>query len=418
MAEHTYPLLARQPIFNRKMVVCGYELLYRPRFSQPALIIDGDSASTQVLLNTFTDLSIHKVVGNKRAFINFTGPLMDAHLPFDTAQLVIEVLESEYTSPKLLHRLKVLKEKGFTIALDDFELNDQTEPLVAYADIVKLDVLVLSESQLQQHIQWLKPLGVEILAEKIETFAMLETCRELGCDYFQGYFLERPQLISGRRLSENRQAVVSLLAAINNPDVEFEDIEDIISRDAVLSYKLLRLVNSAAFGLPRTIESLRQAIALLGLKIIKNWVSLLAMTNLDDKPLELAVKALIRARFCELLAANSRPRHQCDPFFTVGLLSTLDAFMDVPLPQLLGDIQLSDTLRQALLEGAGEEGKLLKIAIAYERGQWEEIDWEYLARQGLDQPQTAALYLQTLEWVDDTGLTLDQAARQESSTGS
>ncbi len=393
------------------MVVCGYELLYRSHTSHPPLIVDGDSASSQVLLNTFTDLSIHKVVGNKRAFINFTGPLMDAPLPFDTGQLVIEVLESEYTSPRLLHRLKVLKEKGFTIALDDFELNAHTEPLVAYADIVKLDVLALNEAQLQQHIAWLKPLGVAILAEKIETFAMLEACRALGCDYFQGYFLERPQLISGRRLSENKQSVVALLAAINSPDVEFEDIEEIISRDAVLSYKLLRLVNSAAFGLPRTIESLRQAITLLGLKIIKNWVSLLAMTNLDDKPLELAVKALIRARFCELLAATSHPRHQCDSFFTVGLLSTLDAFMDVPLPQLLGDIHLSDSLRQALLEGTGEEGKLLRIAIAYEHGEWDDIDWEYLQQRGLDQTQAAELYMQTLEWVDDTGLTLETSQR-------
>lgn len=397
------------------MEVYGYELLYRSHLLNRATIIDGDRASTQVLLNTFANLSIDKVVGKKHAFINFTGTLMDAQLPFDTSQLVIEVLENEYTNNTLLHRLKVLKDRGFTIALDDFELSEHTEPLIAYADIIKLDVMALDADALRTHIHTLKPLGVKILAEKIETFAMLELCKALGCDFFQGYFLERPQIISGRRLSENRQAVVRLLALVNNPDVAFENIEEIISQDPVLSYKLLRLVNSAAFGLPRTIESLRQAITLLGLKNIKNWVSLLAMSNLDDKPLELSIKALVRARFCELLAAVSRPLHHCDQFFTVGLLSTLDAFMDVSLPLLLSDIELSSTLREALLEGKGEEGKLLQTAIAYEHAQWDNIDWAYLEQQGIDQPRASALYLQTLEWVDDTGMVIGRVPEERES---
>lgn len=417
MTAHTYPLFARQPIFTRKMAVYGYELLYRSPTDHPSAITDGDKASTQVLLSAFTDMRLQKVVGNKRAFINFTGALMDAALPFDNHQLVIEVLESEYANPKLLHRLKVLKEKGFTIALDDFERNPDTEPLVAYADIVKLDVLALNEQQLQQHLTWLQPLGVATVAEKIETSAMLETCKSLGFDYFQGYFLERPQVIKGRRLSENKQSVLALLAAIHAPEVEFEDIEHIISRDAVLSYKLLKLVNSAAFGLPRTIESLRQAMTLLGLKIIKNWVGLLAMSNLSDKPLELAIKALVRARFCELLAAKSRLPHQCDSFFTVGLLSTLDAFMDLPLPQLLDDIRLSQDLQQALLKGAGAEGKFLQIAIAYERGEWDKIDWEFLQQQGVDQADAVTLYLQTLDWVNSTGTNLEPANSRSLASG-
>jgi EAL and modified HD-GYP domain-containing signal transduction protein len=396
------PLLARQPIFDRQMQVVAYELLYRADQQNRAQFADGDSASTQVLLNTFAELSIKQVVGQRRAFINFTAELMHTQLPFDTSQLVIEVLETEIINSALLHRLKQLREDGFAIALDDFELTAQSEALLPYADIVKLDVLALSDSALRAHVQQLKPLGIELLAEKIETFEMLEHCRTLGFSMFQGYFLERPQVITGQRLTQSRQAVLQLLAQLNNPEAAFEDIEITLSRDPVLSYKLLRLVNSAAFGLPRTIESLRQALTLLGLTIIRNWIGLLAMSKLGDKPAELSVKALTRAKMCELMAAHTRPRHECDTFFTAGLLSTLGAFMDMPLSQALADIHLSRALCQALLEYAGPEGEVLQSVIHYEHGQWEKINWAFLQTLQLDPHSLSAVYLETLAWVDET----------------
>ncbi|BFM20435.1 EAL and HDOD domain-containing protein [Gilvimarinus japonicus] len=397
-----FPLLARQPIFNRAMEVVAYELLYRADHQNRAQFTDGNSASTQVLLNTFAELSIEKVVGKQRAFINFTAALMATRYPFDTSQLVIEVLESEVINANLLHRLKQLREDGFAIALDDFVLTEQSASLIPYADIIKLDVLALSEQALIAHIKYLKPLGVQLIAEKIETFEMLEHCRALGCDMFQGYFLEKPQVIKGQRLNESKQAVLQLLARLNDPNAAFEDIEVIIARDPVLSYKLLRLVNSAAFALPRTIESLRQALTLLGLKIIRNWIGLLAMAKLGDKPAELSVKALTRAKLCELIASQTRPSTQCDTFFTVGLLSTLGAFMDAPLPKVLEDIQLSTALRDALLEHSGIEGQVLETVIHYEHGDWNKIDWDFLVSQQLDPHTLSALYLQTLAWVDDT----------------
>ncbi|MCP8898820.1 EAL and HDOD domain-containing protein [Gilvimarinus xylanilyticus] len=406
------PLLARQPIFNTQLEVVAYELLYRATHANRADFVDGSIASSQVLLNTFTELSIEAVVGPHRAFVNFTGPLMDATLPFDHKQLVIEVLETEHIDAGLLHRLKILREQGFSIALDDFVLNRKSAALLPYADIIKLDVLALNQEQLEKHSGYLKKLGLELLAEKIETFEMLEYCQGLGFDYFQGYFLEKPKVLSGQRLSESKQSVLQLLAKLNAPEASFEDIETIISRDPVLSYKLLRLVNSAAFGLPRQIESLRQALTLLGLKIIKNWIGLLAMAKLSDKPPELAVNALIRAKMCELMAAVQLPQAQCDTYFTTGLLSMLDAFMDAPLEQVLADIQLSDNLRRALLDFEGTEGKFLQAAITYERGQWQDIDWPYLAHYDLNPGVLTELYLQTLSWVDDTQLTLQADVRE------
>lgn len=401
-----FPLLARQPIFNRRMEVVAYELLYRADNKNRAKFADGNSASTQVLLNTFAELSIEKVVGKLQAFINFTAALMETRFPFDTSQLVIEVLENEVIDASLLHSLKKLREDGFSIALDDFVLSEQSAVLIPFADIVKLDVLALTEPQLIAHINHLKPLGVQLIAEKIETFEMLEHCRALGFDMFQGYFLERPQVIKGQRLNESRQAVLQLLAQLNDPNAAFEDIEIIIARDPVLSYKLLRLVNSAAFALPRTIESLRQALTLLGLKLIRNWIGLLAMAKLGDKPAELSVKALTRAKLCELIASQSRPHTQCDTFFTVGLLSTLGAFMDAPLHEVLDDIKLSEALRDALLKHSGTEGQILDTVIHYEHGEWNKIDWDFLEQEQLNPHTLSALYLQTLEWVDETMSTL------------
>jgi c-di-GMP phosphodiesterase len=396
------PLLARQPIFNRKMQVVAYELLCRSCDLNEYTADGGDMASSQVLLHTFTELSIHSVVGHHQAFINFTRTLLMTPPPFDRRQLVVEVLEGQQIDAQMLHSLRSLREQGYTIALDDFELTDETRDLIPYADIIKLDVLQLSPQQVREHIDYLKPFGLTLLAEKVETYEMLEYCKDAGFDLFQGYFLARPKVIKGRRITENKQAVLQLLSVLHDPDVPLERVEQLVARDPMLSYKLLRLVNSAAFALPRTIESLRQAITLLGLNIIKNWVNLLAMANLGDKPVELSIAALTRARMCEIIAATMSGKKRQDTFFTVGLLSTLDAFMDAPLEVLLGNISLSEQLNEALLKHLGDEGKVLDIVEHYERAEWDKIDWEYLGSRSISPDTLSHIYLDALSWVTTT----------------
>ena len=396
------PLLARQPIFNRKMQVVAYELLCRSCDLNEYTADGGDMASSQVLLHTFTELSIHSVVGHHQAFINFTRTLLLTPPPFDRRQLVVEVLEGQQIDAQMLHSLRSLREQGYTIALDDFELTDETRDLIPYADIIKLDVLQLSPDQIREHIDYLKPFGLTLLAEKVETYEMLEYCKDAGFDLFQGYFLARPKVIKGRKITENKQAVLQLLSVLHDPDVPLEQVEQLVARDPMLSYKLLRLVNSAAFALPRTIESLRQAITLLGLNIIKNWVNLLAMANLGDKPMELSIAALTRARMCEIIAATMSGKKRQDTFFTVGLLSTLDAFMDAPLEILLRNISLSEQLNEALLQHLGDEGKVLDIVEHYERAEWDKIDWDYLGSRNISPDTLSHIYLDALTWVTTT----------------
>ena len=384
------------------MQVVAYELLCRSCDLNEYTADSGDMASSQVLLHTFTELSIHSVVGHHQAFINFTRTLLMTPPPFDRRQLVVEVLEGQQIDAQMLHSLRSLREQGYTIALDDFELTDETRDLIPYADIIKLDVLQLSPQQIREHIDYLKPFGLTLLAEKVETYEMLEYCKDAGFDLFQGYFLARPKVIKGRRITENKQAVLQLLSVLHDPDVPLERVEQLVARDPMLSYKLLRLVNSAAFALPRTIESLRQAITLLGLNIIKNWVNLLAMANLGDKPVELSIAALTRARMCEIIAATMSGKKRQDTFFTVGLLSTLDAFMDAPLEVLLGNISLSEQLNEALLKHLGDEGKVLDIVEHYERAEWDKIDWEYLGSRSISPDTLSHIYLDALSWVTTT----------------
>ncbi|HSX84407.1 MAG TPA: HDOD domain-containing protein [Cellvibrio sp.] len=400
------PLLARQPIFNRKMQVVAYELLCRSCDLNEYTANGGDMASSQVLLHTFTELSIHSVVGHHQAFINFTRTLLLTPPPFDRRQLVVEVLEGQQVDAQMLHSLRSLREQGYTIALDDFELTDETRDLIPYADIIKLDVLQLSPEQIREHIEYLEPFGLTLLAEKVETYEMLEYCKDAGFDLFQGYFLARPKVIKGRKITENKQAVLQLLSVLHDPDVPLEQVEQLVARDPMLSYKLLRLVNSAAFALPRTIESLRQAITLLGLDIIKNWVNLLAMANLGDKPMELSIAALTRARMCEIIAATMSGKKRQDTFFTVGLLSTLDAFMDAPLEILLSNISLSEQLNEALLNHLGDEGKVLDIVEHYERAEWDKIDWDYLNSRNISPDTLSHIYLDALNWVTTTMATM------------
>jgi EAL and modified HD-GYP domain-containing signal transduction protein len=396
------PLLARQPIFDGNMQVVAYELLCRNSDLKFITSTDGDAASSQVLLNAFTELSIEEVVGKHKAYVNFTRTLLDSPPPFNRQKLVIEVLEGQQIDASMLHSLKQLREQGYTIALDDFELNENTESLIAYADIIKLDVLNLSPEQLQYHIDYLKPFGITLIAEKVETYEMFEQCKALGFDLFQGYFLAKPRVITGRKISENKQSVLQLLSALHDPNIQLEKIERMIARDTLLSFKLLRLVNSAAFGLQREVDSLRQAIMLLGLNKLRNWVNLLALSNLSGKPHELSVAALTRARMCEMISTKLKQHSRPDSYFTVGLLSTLDAFLDTPLEELLRNLSLSEALNQAMLTHAGPEGLVLQVVQAHEQGHWQDIDWEHLEKLGLTPEVLAEIYVDSLHWVAET----------------
>jgi c-di-GMP phosphodiesterase len=387
--------IGRQPIFDRELQVVAYELLYRGNQQNNfAAVTDGEMATTQVLVNAFMEIGFDDLVGEHHAFINMTRSFILGEqlksLPND--RVVIEILEDIEIDEEVISSVKALSEAGYSIALDDFVYHESLKPLVLLADIIKIDLMALSASEIEQHVLELKQYDVKLLAEKVETRQEYENCKALGFDYFQGYFFCKPQIIKGEKLPTNRVAILQLVSKIYDPEVTFQELDVLISRDVSLSYKLLRIINSAAYALPRKIDSMKQALTILGMKHIRNWVSMIAFSGIDDKPAELFQIAMIRAKMCESVG-QSLGHKDSDAYFTVGLFSNLDALMDQPLEALVTPLPLSLEIKSALLDKAGEMGVVLSCVLAYENADWESVD-----HSQVDPHVIKNMYAMSLHW--------------------
>lgn len=379
MTEPTDILLARQPIYDTEKKVVGYELLFRENSDIPTVgFFDGNRATSRVLLSLFTESDINTITHGLPAFINFTAELIHNPPLFDPKTMIIEVLEDICITDKIVSSLKKLKAKGFTLALDDYVMDDKYNPIIDLVDIIKLELPEMDDAKLASTIQKLKQHNVKILAEKIETPEIFNRCRDLGCDMFQGYFLAKPEIIKGRKLAANKMAVLNLISEIQAPEIDMAGLTQVISRDPGLSFKLLKLINSAAFKRNNTIDSIHKAVTLLGIDKIKSWASLLALSKLDDKPESLHYIALVRALMCEKLAEFIQLDGR-NHFYTVGLLSCLDAFFDQTLEDIVEHISLGQSIVDALINYQGNAGLALHTTLNFEKSQWHKIHWKKLA---------------------------------------
>ncbi len=390
--------VGRQPIFDRDLNVYAYELLFRAGTANAAGEVDDTLATSQVVLNTFTELGLEHIVGEHKAFINLGRDFLldDSPLPFPKERVVLEILERVEVDEAVIAAVRGFARDGYTVALDDFIYHDTLQPLVDIAHIIKIDVRSLDPAAINTHVQRLHVNGTRLLAEKVETQEEFDSLKAMGFDYFQGYFLERPKVISGRRTPAGRLSVMRLLAHLQQPDVDIADVERLIGQDVSLSYKLLRYINSAFFSLPKRVESIRNAVVYLGLGAIKRWVSLLAMSGMDDRPSELLVTALLRARMAELLAtAAGYPDRE--KFFTAGLFSTLDALMEMKMNEILEALPLADDLEAALLRHEGPLGEALACVVAHEHWSWEAVSFG-----GLSQAAINEAYVEATGWSIDS----------------
>lgn len=394
--------IGRQPIFDRKLEIAAYELLYRRGMVPSAEIAGGDQATLEVILNAFVDIGLDAVTDHRPAFLNLTRAFLTGQhdLPFSPQQAVLEVLEDVTIDDTLVDSLRKLKNKGFRIALDDFVYSERAVPLLELADYVKLELPAIPPQALSRQVEQLRRYPVRLLAEKVETREDFEHCLKLGIDYFQGYFLSRPTVIQGQRVPPNRLVLLRLLAALQQPQAGIDEIEALIRQDLVLSYKLLKVINSPFYGLRTRVHSLRQATVLLGLRNVRAWASLIALAGQGDKPQALVQTAMIRARHCELLAlAVQDPTPET--FFTVGLFSLLDALLDLPLPDILAQLPLDGVVLAALLEHRGAAGAALRCAQAYENA-----DWDGVGFAPLSPGQIREAYLEAVRWAQCASATL------------
>jgi c-di-GMP phosphodiesterase len=386
-------LVARQPIFDRHLDAVGYELLFRGGFADQALVVDPEGATATVMLNSLTEIGVERLVGSKPAWINVSrdfivegyARLLPSHL------FVVEVLEGQTVDGPLVAAARALRGAGHRLALDDFVYDETLEPLLELAGVVKVDLLALGRDRFQSEVERLRLRGVPVLAEKLETYEDYAFCAQLGCDLFQGYFFCRPQIIRGDRVEANKLSVLKLLASLQESSVELHDLERTIGTDPRLSYRLLRYINSAFFGLEQQVRSIGQAVALLGIENLTRWATLSLFTMIEDKPAELTLTALARARFCELAADHLNSIAQSE-MFTVGLLSVLDALLDMPMTDALEEIPLAPDILAALIDHSGPRGQALDCVVTLEGGD--------LGRaEGLI-ANASALYVDAVVWAD------------------
>ena len=390
--------VGRQPIYGRDLELFAYELLYRGGDVDFADFSEGDRATSQVLLNTFTEFGLERVVGRHAAFVNLTRGFLIGEYPLPVPQdkVVLEVLEDVVADPEVLVGLADLRRRGFRIALDDYELTAENEGLLAHADIVKVDVLDLGAEEIQKRVEQLSAYPVKLLAEKIETRDQFDVCRDAGFEYFQGYFLAKPNVVQGATLPASRLTLLRLLAELQDTACDFERVQEIVAQDVTLSYKLLRHINAAVYGMPRKIESIKETVVYLGQRTVRNLASLFLLASIDDTPEDLVRTSMMRAKMCEgLLKRSGAAREQLGAAFTVGLFSLLDALMRAPMPTVLGKLPLADEVKDALLAHAGDLGAALRSTVAYERGQWDAVDCFELSRS-----EIKASFLDAIEWAD------------------
>jgi len=393
--------IGRQPIVDGEGKLYGYELLHRRPGQDRAIIRDGDRVSSDMLLNAVLEIGIQQIAGTHRAFINVTqNLLMNAGLDALPSQgIVLEILEDVPVDKPLLERLARLRSLQFEIALDDFVCLPERTALIEHADIVKLDVLAQDFESLAREVAFLKPRGVRLLAEKVETPAMHERLKPLGFDLYQGYFFARPEVYRSQRILPNKLVLLELLARVNQPDITPDELGDIIRGDVSMSVTVLRWANSSTFGLKFAVESVQRAIIVLGLQTIRNWVALLALARMGASPSELLKMLLVRARCCELLA-NAANLPNASSYFTVGLLSALDVILKLDMARALERMPLGAAQKAALLHHDGDFGAALKTVIALERG-----ELAHALFHDLSFAQIGDCYLAAIAWADNLATT-------------
>jgi EAL and modified HD-GYP domain-containing signal transduction protein len=386
--------LARQAILDAELKTVGYEILFRDGATNAATFEDGTRATSTVLTNVLAEFGLDTVVGNQPAWINFQAQYLLDELPIPIAprSLVIELLEDAEPSDDLIQRLRALAKQGYRIALDDFKYRPDLIGLIEAAHIVKVDVLGRTLDEIAGEVREFKRYNVELLAEKVEQMSEYEDYRKMGFTLFQGHFVCRPELFHQKRPPANRVALIRLMSELFVADPNINRIRELVQQDVTLSFRLLKWLNSSLFALPHPVESIQQALVMLGMNRLRNLVCLIVLARIDDRPSVLIETALMRARIGEHIA----PHYDLVPemMFTVGLFSILDALIGMPMDQLLESMPLAPEVAQAITSREGACGRLLSGIQAHENG-----DWAGVAQAGLTLEILTPAWVDALVWV-------------------
>jgi EAL and modified HD-GYP domain-containing signal transduction protein len=392
-------LVARQPIYGAAMNVTAYELLYAgpPTGSMPEAM-DARTATLRVVADAALEIGLDRLAGGLPVHINYPRELLTGSttLTVQPERVVIEVVENIPSDPQLIEGIIALRKRGHHVALDDYapRLNDPA--LLDIVDIVKIDVSTQEPLELERTVPELIKRGLRVIAEEVATVEQFEHCLELGFEAFQGDFLKEPQTVLAQRTPSNRLAVLRLLAELQREQRSLAETERLVSQDMSLSYRVLRSINSSYYALPRKIDSIRQAIVILGEESLRQLCTLAALQGLDNRPPSLYVTAMARARLCEQLAQLAGVA-ETGPYFITGLFSLLDVLTGTPMSQVVDELPLATGVKLALLAEGGDLGAALKCARAYERASWHRVAYGNLPPELI---RTA--YVESVFWAERT----------------
>ena len=392
--------VSRQPILDATGKVFGYELLHRETTTTaPAGGEAAEAAGARGLTDVVLGLGLDTLAEGKPAFLNFTRELLvgQAATLLPAAKTVIQLRRGLQVDEAVVTACSELHDASYRLALD-FISDPESERLLPFVKFLKIDVRSMSTAAAATLVKRFSVGNAKVIAEKVESAEAFKEAKGAGFTLFQGYYFCRPITCRATALPQRKLAYLQLLAALRQPNVGVREIEEIVKHDMSLSYRVLRCVNSAAFGLRSEVTSIRQALVMIGIAPIRKWVSVWSIAGLTSGGTsELATVSLLRARCCELLGEKLGGRVADSEMFLLGLCSLLDAILDKPLAEAIADLPLPSDVRAALLGDDNVPRQILDVVIAYENGQWDEA-LEKAKVLGLTEDSPATVYSDALKW--------------------
>lgn len=367
-------MMAQQPIFDRHKKLFGYELLFRGDQEHAAVFDNAEAATSQVIVNLCIGITALEPERKQPFFINMTTDLVlsDAFFPISPDTVYIEILEDQEITSEFIAAVERWHQYGFRFVLDDYQFNRSYDALLPYMSMVKIDVLATPPNEVLNELERLKLMGLDLVAEKVENQEMFLVCTEIGFKYFQGYFLQRPQIVKGKRVKADEQSSIRLMNLLQQEEVCIDDVAQLVGQNPTLSFQMLRLLNSPVVGLSRKVESIKEAVVYLGLTQLKRWAMLITLSSQAQGNTAILKMLLIRARCCELLALRSKTVSS-EKAFTVGLMSGMNQLLEMNQKELLEQVMLHEDLKLAILQHKGPLGKILYSAKSIEEARWDKI---------------------------------------------
>jgi EAL and modified HD-GYP domain-containing signal transduction protein len=386
--------VGRQPLYNPAGDVVGYELLFRGAGTEIAASRRNAYATSQVIVNAFTEFGLPELVGEHTCFINLTREFIvgELALPFEPGKVVLEILETVEMDDEAIAGVSRLVDQGYPIALDDFVFGLGHERLLGLASYVKIDVLDGDEERIRSVVRACRRYpDIKLVAEKVETAEHVMLAQELGFELLQGYALSRTQVVSIATLAPSRLRRLELLGALTGPETDIDHVVSIVTSDPALTFRVLRATNAASGGLARRISSVHEAVVMLGGQRIREWVTLMLVSDIAEANDAHLSTAMARARLCQTIAA--RLDTSADSAFIAGLLWGISDVLGVPVVDLVGRLPLADEVIEALVNGTGGLGEVLSMVRAYEGA-----DATVLSHPKVSPADLAKAYLSAVGW--------------------